>query len=161
MKIERVDVHRLAIPLTRPYKLAFGPVTQYDTILVDVTGDGGQRGFGEATLLTGYTDETVDDSERLAYDVAADLPGMAAAEACIRMRALGERAPFVATATEMSVPCTDTTAGVTGAGARKAPRPLRNSPSSRSSRTDASTRAVPWIGSFVDVASGVFVPATT
>ena len=98
MKIERVDVRRLAVPLRRPYKLAFGPVTQYDTILVDVTGDDGQRGFGEATLLTGYTDETIDDSERLAYEVAADLPGMAASEACDRMRMLGERAPFVATA---------------------------------------------------------------
>jgi len=98
MRIERVDVRRLAVPLTRPYRLAFGPVTQYDTILVDITGDDGQRGFGEATLLTGYTDETIDDSERLAYDVAAGLSGMAAAEACSRMRVLGERAPFVATA---------------------------------------------------------------
>ncbi|HKU87054.1 MAG TPA: enolase C-terminal domain-like protein [Casimicrobiaceae bacterium] len=98
INIERVDVRRLAVPLTRPYKLAFGPVTQYDTILVDVTGSDGQRGFGEATLLTGYTDETIDDSERLAYDVAAGLPGIEVAEACSRMRVLGERAPFVATA---------------------------------------------------------------
>ena len=85
MRIERVDVRRLAVPLTRPYRLAFGPVTQYDTILVDITGDDGQRGFGEATLLTGYTDETIDDSERLAYATAANLPGTAAAEACNRM----------------------------------------------------------------------------
>jgi L-alanine-DL-glutamate epimerase-like enolase superfamily enzyme len=98
MRIARVDVRRLAVPLTRPYKLAFGPVTQYDTILVDVTGDDGQRGFGEATLLTGYTDETIDDSERLAFDVAAALPGTVATEAGSRMRRLGERAPFVATA---------------------------------------------------------------
>ena len=98
MRIERLDVRRLAVPLTRPYKLAFGQVTQYDTILVDITGDDGQRGFGEATLLTGYTDETIDDSERLAYDTAAGLPGMAAIEARNLLRVLGGRAPFVATA---------------------------------------------------------------
>ena len=97
-RIERVDVRRLAVPLTRPYKLAFGPVTQYDTILVDITGDDGLHGFGEATLLTGYTDETIDDSERLAYDMAARLPGTAPAEAFDRARMLGARAPFVATA---------------------------------------------------------------
>lgn len=96
--IERVDVRRLAVPLTRPYKLAFGPVTQYDTILVDITDGDGRRGFGEATLLTGYTDETIDDSEQLAYETAAHLPGKAAGEACARMQILGAHAPFVATA---------------------------------------------------------------
>ena len=53
MRLERVDVRRLEIPLTRPYRLAFGPVTHYDTIIVEIVGDEGRRGFGEATLLTG------------------------------------------------------------------------------------------------------------
>ena len=55
MKIEHVDIWRLEIPLTTPYRLAFGPVTHYDTIIVDVIGDDGERGFGEATLLPGST----------------------------------------------------------------------------------------------------------
>ena len=59
MKIEHVDIWRLEIPLTTPYRLAFGPITHYDTIIVDIIGDDGERGFGEATLLTGYTDETI------------------------------------------------------------------------------------------------------
>jgi len=98
MKIEHVDIWRLEIPLTTPYRLAFGPVTHYDTIIVDIIGDDGERGFGEATLLTGYTDETIDDSYALAAQIGSELPGSASVTARARMRALGTRAPFVATA---------------------------------------------------------------
>jgi L-alanine-DL-glutamate epimerase-like enolase superfamily enzyme len=98
VKIERVDVRRLEIPLVRPYRLSFGPVTQYDTIVVEIFGDDGRRGFGEATLLTGYTDETIGESHVLAREIAGELPGTTATAACARMQALGARAPFVATA---------------------------------------------------------------
>jgi len=98
MRIARVDVRRLEIPLARPYRLAFGPVAQYDTIVVNVTGDDGQRGFGEATLLTGYTDETIGQSHALAREIAASLPGADAQATCAQMIALGARAPFTATA---------------------------------------------------------------
>jgi L-alanine-DL-glutamate epimerase-like enolase superfamily enzyme len=97
-RIERIDVRRLQVPLARPYRLAFGPVTHYDTIIVDVTGDGGEHGFGEATLLTGYTGETIENSYPLACEVAAGLQVAAHADAAARMIALGARAPFVATA---------------------------------------------------------------
>ena len=98
MNVARVDVHRLEIPLTTPYRLAFGPVTRYDTIIVNVTDDDGQRGYGEATLLTGYTDETIDDSWSLAREIAATMPGAAMAVVRERLQALGRRAPFTATA---------------------------------------------------------------
>ena len=98
MRIERVDVRRLEIPLTRPYRLSFGPVTHYDTIVVEVAGDEGQRGFGEATLLTGYTDEAIGESYALACELGRALPGMTRTVACAQLQALGARAPFVATA---------------------------------------------------------------
>jgi L-alanine-DL-glutamate epimerase-like enolase superfamily enzyme len=98
VKIERVDVRRLEIPLLRPYRLSFGPVTHYDTIVVEIVGDDGRCGFGEATLLTGYTDETIGESHVLAREIADDLAGTTAAAACARMQAIGARAPFVATA---------------------------------------------------------------
>ena len=98
LDIDHVDVRRLRIPLTRPYRLAFGPVTHYDTIIVSLTGSAGEHGFGEATLLTGYTDETIDESWALAREVAATLPGIAASDGRRRMRELGARAPFTATA---------------------------------------------------------------
>ena len=98
MRIERVDVDRLAVPLERPYRLAFGPVAQYDTILVTVTGTDGECGYGEATLLTGYTDETIDEGHALARDIGRRLPGNDKAAACADLGAIGKRAPFVATA---------------------------------------------------------------
>jgi L-Ala-D/L-Glu epimerase len=98
MEIERVDVHRLEIPLERPYRLAFGPVTHYDTLVVTVTGRNGRVGHGEATLLTGYTDETIDAGHALARDIARQLPGIASTAACARLASIGERSPFIATA---------------------------------------------------------------
>ena len=98
MRIDNIELRRLAIPLITPYRLAFGPVTHYDTIVVEIAGDGGERGFGEATLLTGYTDETIDGSYALAREVASSLVGMPSERARARLRDVGARAPFTATA---------------------------------------------------------------
>ncbi|MEO5677292.1 MAG: hypothetical protein ABIQ84_07075, partial [Usitatibacter sp.] len=49
----------LRLPLVTPYKLAFGPVESLDTVIVRVLGPERREGYGEATLLTGYTDETI------------------------------------------------------------------------------------------------------
>jgi len=49
----------LRLPLETPYKLAFGPVEAFDTVIVRVVAGDGTEGYGEATLLTGYTDETI------------------------------------------------------------------------------------------------------
>ena len=98
MTLERIELHRLEIPLERPYRLAFGPVRHYDTIVVQVTDGDGRHGFGEATLLTGYTDETIDEGYALARDLGRGLAGTGAKAACARLDAIGERAPFVATA---------------------------------------------------------------
>jgi len=98
MRLERIDVTRLAIPLETPYRLAFGPVTHYDTVIVEISAASGETGCGEATLLTGYTDETIDEGYRLARDVARDLVGAESAAACARLAALGTHAPFIATA---------------------------------------------------------------
>ena len=96
--VERVDVHRLEIALMQPYRLAFGVVAHYDTIIVDVALADGRTGFGEATLLTGYTDETIADALPLACDIACELPGTGCAAACGQLARIGTRSPFVATA---------------------------------------------------------------
>jgi len=53
------SAYLLRLPLVTPYKLAFGPVEALDTIIVLARDGKGAEGFGEATLLTGYTDETI------------------------------------------------------------------------------------------------------
>jgi L-alanine-DL-glutamate epimerase-like enolase superfamily enzyme len=58
-RVERVEVRLLSVPLKRPYRLAFGDLLAFDTLLVEVFSRDGRRGFGEATVLTGYTHETI------------------------------------------------------------------------------------------------------
>lgn len=97
-RIVTVDVHRLQVPLTTPYRLSFGAVHHYDTIVVVLTDANGRHGFGEATLLTGYTDETIEAAWSLAADLAANFAGMEDDAVSRALHARAPRAPFVATA---------------------------------------------------------------
>jgi len=97
-RFDRIDVRRLRIPLITPYRLAFGPVEHFDTIVVEITDRDGRVGLGEATILTGYTDETIDDSWRAARDFAPQLAATGAGRASDPVATLGARYPFTATA---------------------------------------------------------------
>ncbi|HYC36121.1 MAG TPA: enolase C-terminal domain-like protein [Usitatibacter sp.] len=61
---------RLRLPLVTPYRLAFGPVTHLDTVIVRWVSREGMEGFGEATLLTGYTDETIEGTWAKAQELS-------------------------------------------------------------------------------------------
>ena len=73
--LESITLHRIELPLKVPYKLAFGPVTHFDTLIVSVTDANGSQGFGEATILTGYTQETITGSWDLIQELAKKLIG--------------------------------------------------------------------------------------
>lgn len=98
MIISHITLRRMSLPLKVPYKLAFGPVTTLDTILATLTGDGGEHGFGEATILTGYTPETFDGAWAKASELAAAIKGLHAADAKMRLLADHKSAPFTVTA---------------------------------------------------------------
>jgi L-alanine-DL-glutamate epimerase-like enolase superfamily enzyme len=98
MNIEEVQVSRLQIPLVQPYKLALGSVVHFDTLLVTAVIDG-RRGFGEATILSGYTDETIEDSWRLAQNLCRKIARLAFDAACAILDGeLLQTAPFTVTA---------------------------------------------------------------
>jgi L-alanine-DL-glutamate epimerase-like enolase superfamily enzyme/uncharacterized membrane protein YfcA len=69
----RIDAWLLRLPLVKPYRLAFGPVEALDTVVVRVARDDGAEGYGEATLLTGYTDETIGETWAKVGEVAGAL----------------------------------------------------------------------------------------
>lgn len=98
MTIDELRLHRLRMPLKEPYKLAFGAVTHFDTILVEVVGSDGRSGIGEATILNGYTDEDIDPSWQLAGEIAGSLGGRAFADARRACEDHLAAAPFVTTA---------------------------------------------------------------
>lgn len=59
-RFDTIEAWRLRLPLETPYRLAFGSVEALDTVVVRLRSSAaGAEGFGEATLLTGYTDETI------------------------------------------------------------------------------------------------------
>jgi L-Ala-D/L-Glu epimerase len=96
-RLDRLGLIRLRIPLKTPYRLSFGAIEHFDTLVVQCESDE-RIGLGEATVLTGYTEETIEDSWRAAIDLAAVLRGRPTDEA---RRVLGLEAsgrPFTATA---------------------------------------------------------------
>lgn len=96
--LERIAVYRVELPLIQPYRLAFGAVERYDTLIVEASASDGRSGFGEATVLTGYTEETIDDCWRVAREFARRLVGGTLAAARPRVAALAATHPFTATA---------------------------------------------------------------
>ncbi len=74
--IEMVDIRLLDVPLSRPYKLSFGTVLAFNTLLVEVRLADGRSGQGDGTILTGYTDETMDQCWTAARDIAPRLLGL-------------------------------------------------------------------------------------
>jgi L-alanine-DL-glutamate epimerase-like enolase superfamily enzyme len=98
MNIEEVQVSRLRIPLAQAYKLALGSVVHFDTLLVMAVIDG-RRGFGEATILSGYTDETIEDSWKLAQGLCGRIARLSCDAACAVLDGeLLHTAPFTVTA---------------------------------------------------------------
>ena len=95
--IEDVQLDRLRLPLREPYKLALGPVTAFDTIIVRAVV-GGREGLGEATILTGYTDETIDDAWPRATALAPRLVGLSSEAAKTFAAQALQNAPFTLTA---------------------------------------------------------------
>ena len=73
--LTRIDLWRIAVPLITPYRLAFGDQTAFDCLIVGVTDRDGRRGWGEAALLPGYTDETGDSAWAFATAFAPRLIG--------------------------------------------------------------------------------------
>lgn len=94
--VRQLALYRLKVPLTEPYKLSFGPVRWFDTILVVAMSDDAV-GCGEATVLTGYTDETIDDAWVTAQAVAARIVEESH-DARRTLDALHATHPFTATA---------------------------------------------------------------
>jgi L-Ala-D/L-Glu epimerase / N-acetyl-D-glutamate racemase len=91
-------VLRLRVPLKVPYRLAFGPVEAFDTIVVECFSADGRVGLGEATVLTGYTDETIEESWVVACELAERLTTLGTAERRNCLDDLVSSRPFLATA---------------------------------------------------------------
>ncbi len=98
MKLEHIALYRLRVPLTTPYRLSLGAIRAFDTLLVEARADSGRIGLGEATYLTGYTDETIEDSWTLAQRLAGAYAGMGTEAIRAGLEPYFKATPFTATA---------------------------------------------------------------
>ena len=96
--VAEIELYRLKVPLRTPYKLAFGLVRHFDTLVAKVVDSLGETGLGEATVLTGYTEETADDSWALMRQLAEKAVGVEPEEARERLLGYVDDAPFTVTA---------------------------------------------------------------
>lgn len=94
---DRISVYRLKVPLVEPYRLSFGAIEWFDTIVVEVLDANGRTGLGEATVLTGYTEETIEDSWRTACATARAL-AIDMRRTDDALKSLATTHPFTATA---------------------------------------------------------------
>lgn len=96
-RIQRVTAWRLLLPLVKPYHLSLGAIEAFDTILIEVS-DGQRTGFGEATYLTGYTDETIEGAWDKVKELSARVAGKPIDAARETLGALLSDAAFTVTA---------------------------------------------------------------
>jgi o-succinylbenzoate synthase len=68
-----LEIVRLAQPLKAPYRLSFGTVGVFETLIVRIVRDDGVSGLGEITPLPGYSDETIASAIEATTVVARDL----------------------------------------------------------------------------------------
>ena len=81
MTLRAVDLHLLKLPLTVPYHLSFGDITDFDTIVVEVLDDNDCIGYGEATLVAAYGGEALEDAWSFSRALAENLVGRTTANA--------------------------------------------------------------------------------
>ena len=58
MTIQEIRIHRLELPLSRPYRVSFRTYTALEPIFVEMIADDGASGWGEAYIPPGATFET-------------------------------------------------------------------------------------------------------
>lgn len=98
MKIERITLHQLKLPLTRPYRVSFRTYTDLEPIMVELRGSDGSTGWGEAYIPAGSTAETADSGWSFCREHAAALIGKTVDEARTVLDRAVAHAPFAATA---------------------------------------------------------------
>lgn len=98
MKIVEIRVHQLALPLRAPYRVSFRTYTALEPIVVEMRGDGGETGWGEAYIPPGSTIETPESGWAFCIGQAAQLQGLTAAAAKQALQPHIDSTPFASTA---------------------------------------------------------------
>jgi L-alanine-DL-glutamate epimerase-like enolase superfamily enzyme len=81
MRLEQIVLHRLRLPLGRPYHVSYRVYEAFEPIVVEARDADGRTGWGEGHISPGYSQETVDGGWAFCREQAARLIGRSLAEA--------------------------------------------------------------------------------
>jgi L-alanine-DL-glutamate epimerase-like enolase superfamily enzyme len=103
MRIDAITIWRLKVPLIRPYHLTGVVLSELDVLLAEARGPDGQAGCGEAVIIPGYTDESVDEGWTFCREQSEALIGLQAVDAEERLDAWRPTLPHAVTVLRVAV----------------------------------------------------------
>jgi L-alanine-DL-glutamate epimerase-like enolase superfamily enzyme len=80
-RLEQITLHRLRLPLRRPYHVSYRVYEAFEPIVVEARDTDGRTGWGEGHISPGYSQETVDGGWVFCREQAARLVGRPIADA--------------------------------------------------------------------------------
>ncbi len=75
MIIREIFVRQLKLPLSKPYRVSFRTYTEFEPVVIEMVGDDGRIGWGEAYVPAGSTDETAESAWAFCCKQASELSG--------------------------------------------------------------------------------------
>ena len=96
MKITRVSLYRMEVPLTTPYHTSIAEIPFFTTVLAVLSSEGKQAA-GESTPLLGYSFESPAEVWEFVRSKGSDLLGKETGEAYASLEPLQATAPFATT----------------------------------------------------------------
>ena len=97
-RLEQITLHRIRLPLGRPYHVSYRVYDQFEPIIVEMRDGEGRSGWGEGHISPGYSHETVDGGWAFCRAQAARALGRPVAEAKVALIAGIDASPVASTA---------------------------------------------------------------
>jgi L-Ala-D/L-Glu epimerase len=98
MRLDRIVLHRLRLPLVRPYHVSYRVYEAFEPIVVEALDADGRTGWGEGHISPGYSQETVDGGWAFCCAQAERVIGRRVAEAKLELGASIAASPVASTA---------------------------------------------------------------
>jgi len=81
MRIAEIHLHRIELPLTRPYKVSSKEILVFDPLVAEIRDIDGRSGWGEALISKGYGIETAEGGWAFCNSRAEAMVGLSVTEA--------------------------------------------------------------------------------
>jgi o-succinylbenzoate synthase len=98
MRLEQIVLHRVRLPLRRPYHVSYRVYEAFEPIVVEARDGDGRTGWGEGHISPGYSQETIDGGWSFCREQSARLIGRPVADAKAELERSIAASPVASTA---------------------------------------------------------------